>query len=592
VFARFDDLRPHRRRSFQLDDPIEILSTTAVDEVADVIAAAERAVARHKWVAGFVGYEAAAAFDESLVVRDVSGTRVEELPLAWFAVFDQRGTTTPHHGRYELGPWNPSTDQAEHHAAISEIRRLIREGHTYQVNHTFRLDASFTGDALALYSDLASSQTCGYGSFVDAGRWAVASASPELFFEWRHDRIVSRPMKGTTDRGTTLSDDEERRQRLFGSEKDRAENLMIVDMVRNDLGRISRVGSVEVPELFSTEKYDTVWQMTSTVQGRPLPEVGLVDVFGALFPCASITGAPKVSTMEIIARLETTPRGVYCGTVGFGGPGPTGPQWAFNVAIRTVLIDRDRQLAMYGTGGGITYDSTPGDEYAEAMLKTQVLERRSADLQLVETMRWDPDSGFFELARHLSRLSDSAWYFDVPLDPAEVRAGLDRATRGAEQGLKVRLLVDRTGWITIETEPLPPPAPQPVTLAIDAERVDANDPLLFHKTTSRSVYDEAAQRHPEADDVVLVDRAGNVTETTIGNLAVMIDGAWVTPPVGDGLLAGVRRAALLSSGELVERSVTIDELRAAPAIARVNAVRGWEPATLIAGQAADRSAAE
>jgi para-aminobenzoate synthetase/4-amino-4-deoxychorismate lyase len=580
VFARFDDLRPHRRRSFQLDDPVEVLSTTDLGEVAAVLEAAERAVARHKWVAGFVSYEAAPAFDRSLVVRDVSGTNVEELPLAWFAVFERRVATTPNDGDYDLGPWTPSTDEAQHHAAIAEIRRQIREGNTYQVNHTFRLDAPFDGDALALYSDLASSQTCGYGSFIDAGRWAIASASPELFFEWRHDRIVSRPMKGTTDRGTTLSDDEERRQRLFGSEKNRAENLMIVDMVRNDLGRISRVGSVEVPELFSTEKYDTVWQMTSTVQGRPLPDVGLVDVFGALFPCASITGAPKVSTMEIISRLETTPRGVYCGTVGFGGPGAAGPAWAFNVAIRTVVIDRDRRLAMYGTGGGITYDSTPGDEYAEALLKTQVLERRSADLQLIETIRWSPDSGFYELARHLSRLSDSAWYFDVPLDPAEVRAGLDRATRGAERALKVRLLVDRTGWINIETEPLPPPPDGPLKLAIDTETVDSHDPLLFHKTTSRSVYEEAAQRFPEVDDVVLVNEAGHVTETTIGNLAVLIDGTWVTPPIADGLLGGVRRSAMLSSGELKERSVTVDELSAAPQLARLNAVRGWEPATL------------
>lgn len=550
-------------------------------EVPAVLQAAERAVERNKWVAGFVSYEAAPAFDRSLTVRDVAGSRVEGLPLAWFAVYDGREPTSPHTGRYELGPWTPTTDEARHHAAVAEIRSHIRQGRTYQVNHTFRLEAPFSGDAAALYTDLASSQTCGYGSYIDAGRWAVASASPELFFEWRHDRIVSKPMKGTIGRGTTLSDDEERRRRLFASEKNRAENLMITDMVRNDLGRASRIGSIRVPELFSIEKYDTVWQMTSTVTGRPHPGTGLVDVFGALFPSASITGAPKVSTMEIISQLETTPRGVYCGTVGFGGPGPTGPEWAFNVAIRTVLIDRDERLAIYGTGGGITYDSTPGDEYAEALLKTQVLERRSADLELIETMRWDPGSGFYELARHLSRLSDSAWYFDVPLDPAEVRAALDRATRGAELGLKVRLLVDRTGWITVETEPLQPPVSAPLSLAIDTVQVDPLDPLLHHKTTNRSVYEEAAERFPQADDVVLVNQAGYITETTIGNLAVLIDGIWVTPPTRDGLLAGVRRASMLAAGDLIERSVTVEELRSARGIARLNAVRGWELATLV-----------
>jgi len=285
--------------------------------------------------------------------------------------------------------------------------------------------------------------------------------------------------------------------------------------------------------------------------------------------------------MEIIAELESTPRGVYCGTVGFGGPGPAGPEWAFNVAIRTVLIDREAGRAIYGTGGGITYDSTAGDEYAEAILKTRVLERRSADLKLVETMRWEPTSGFSELARHLSRLSDSAWYFDVPLDPAEVRAALDRATRGTDDSLKVRLLVDRTGWVTVETEVSDDPRRTPLDLAIDTVPVDPADPFLHHKTTNRSVYRSARDRFPDADDVIMINRSGFVTETTIGNLVVLIDGVWVTPPTEDGLLGGVRRASLIAAGDLVERSLSVDELQSAEAIARINAVRGWEPARII-----------
>lgn len=581
MFARFDDLRPHRRRSFQLDDPIEVYSATDLADVRSVLDAAEAAVASNRWVAGFVAYEAAPAFDESLVVRNPVDTDVADLPLAWFAVFERRRPTTDTNGGYQVGSWRPSIDEERHRSGVAAIREHIRQGDTYQVNHTFRLAAEFSGDPAALYRDLASSQTCGYGSYIDAGRWAVASASPELFFEWRHDQIVSKPMKGTVSRGTSLADDEEQRRHLFSSEKNRAENLMIVDMVRNDLGRISRTGSVKVPELFSTEKYDTVWQMTSTVAGRPHPGISLSDVFGALFPCASITGAPKVATMEIIAELEDTPRGIYCGTVGFGGPGPTGPEWAFNVAIRTVLVDREAGRAIYGTGGGITYDSTAGDEFAEAVLKTRVLERRSADLKLIETMRWEPSSGFYELARHLSRLSDSAWYFDVPLDPAEVRSALDRATRGADHGLRVRLLVDRTGWITVETDPLPEPSRTPIDLAVDTERVRPEDPFLHHKTTNRAVYLEARKRFPDADDVIMVNRAGHVTETTIGNLAILHDGRWVTPPTADGLLGGVRRAALLSSGDLTEQSVTVDELLAAEAVARINAVRGWESGRLV-----------
>ncbi len=250
MYARFDDLRPHRRRSFQLSQPIGEFVATSVAEVPGVIAAAEHAVSQNHWVAGFVSYEAATAFDRSLVVTPVEGTAVEELPLAWFAVFENREPVAESVSDYSIGEWAPTVDAQGYERSIDIIRNHIRNGRTYQVNHTFRLHAPFSGDVAGLYHDLSSSQTCGYGSFLDSGRWAVASASPELFFEWRHDRIVSRPMKGTIRRGTTLADDELRRAELFSSEKDRAENLMIVDMVRNDLGRISRIGSVVVPELF------------------------------------------------------------------------------------------------------------------------------------------------------------------------------------------------------------------------------------------------------------------------------------------------------------------------------------------------------
>lgn len=575
--ARFDDLRPHRRRSFELRRPEIVHRASSLSEVAEVVSNAESAVRNGRWVAGFVSYEAAPAFDSALVVRPTDGSNVGDLPLAWFAEYgNRRPVDEPDDTGYRIGDWTPTISPPDHHAAIEAIREHIRQGRTYQVNHTFRLEAEFSGDAAALYRDLARSQTCGYGSFIDTGRWAIASASPELFFEWRDGKIVSRPMKGTVRRGTTLADDEARRQHLFGSEKNRAENLMIVDMVRNDLGRISTTGSVRVPEIFTIEKYDTVWQMTSTVVGTPVPGTALLDVFGALFPSASITGAPKVATMRIIADLERTPRGVYCGTVGFGGPGPSGPEWAFNVAIRTVLVDRMAGRAIYGTGGGITYDSTPGDEFDEAVLKTRVLERRSADLELIETIRWDPDTGFHRLASHLERLSSSAWYFDVPLDPAEVRAALRRAVRGSENGLALRLRVDRAGWIDIDAAPLPRPPLGPVRLAIDTEPIDPTDPLLFHKTSNRVVYRRAADRFPHHDDVVLVGPGGHVTETTIANLAARIDGRWFTPPVADGLLPGVERQALLDDGTLEERHLTVEDLLAAPSLARFNSVRGWE----------------
>jgi para-aminobenzoate synthetase/4-amino-4-deoxychorismate lyase len=446
------------------------------------------------------------------------------------------------------------------------------------VNFTFRLQAGFEGSAESLYRDLVNAQACGYGALVDTGQWVIASASPELFFEWRHGRIVSKPMKGTRRRGLMVHDDEDERARLEASEKDRAENLMIVDMVRNDLGRIARVGTVKVPALFTTEKYDTLWQLTSTIEAQPKTGTSLPDVFEALFPCASITGAPKLSTMGIIDELEPDPRGVYCGAIGFGGPGPGGePEWAFNVAIRTVVIDRAAARATYGTGGGITYDSTTAAEYDEALLKAQVLARRSASFSLIETIRWSAE-GFWLLDRHLDRLIASAKYFDIPLDPAEVRASLRAAGAGRAGPLRLRLAVARTGSISVEVGEVP--ATATIMAAIDSMPVDPGDVFLYHKTSNRAMYEEARARGGDVDDVILVNPSGEVTETTIGNLAAEIQGSWWTPPVAAGLLPGTYRAELIAGGGLRERRITTEELKGAAGLARVNALRGWEPIEL------------
>ncbi len=577
ISARFDDLRPHRRRSFTLSDPLDVLVAETLDEVVPVLERCDALVSDGRWVAGFVTYEAAPAFDRALAALPPA----PGLPLAWFAVFDHRRPASLDPVRpYRLGPWTATVDQEHHRAAVEAIREHILDGDTYQVNHTFRMISPFEGDARSFYMDLSRSQSCGYGGFIDTGTHAIASASPELFFEWRAGVITCRPMKGTTARGIDLTSDEERRRWLASSEKNRAENLMIVDMVRNDVGKVASIGTVRVPELFATEKYDTVWQLTSTVTARPRPETTLIDVFSALFPCASITGAPKVATTEIISRLEVDPRGVYCGTLGFGGPAGGGDsQWAFNVAIRTVTIDRVRGVAWYGTGGGITYDSDAASEYEEALLKAAVLGRRSADFSLLETMRWEPEAGFIRLERHLRRLLEASWYFDVPIDPVSVRESLDRSVSG-EEPLRVRLLVGRGGEVTVEPARLESGSAGSIRLTVDDRPVDPTDPFLHHKTTNRTVYEEAAARHPDAEDVVLWNPSRRVTETSIANLAARFDGVWYTPPTTDGCLAGTLRAEMVEAGDLVERSMTLEELREADEVARFNSVRGWEPAIL------------
>lgn len=583
--ARFDDRRPSRRRSFRLVGHRGTLEARALAEVPGVLAAAERAVACGLWVAGWVAYEAAPAFDRTLVVRPTAGTSFAALPLAWFAVFDGREAAGEPPGDAALGEsgmgdWTATIDEERHAADVAAIREHIARGDTYQVNHTLRLSAPFAGDAAALYGRLARGQRGGYGAFLDAGRWAVASASPELFFSWSNGTLVMRPMKGTAPRGLDEASDAVARAALLASAKDRAENLMIVDMVRNDLGRIAIPGTVGVRDLFTAERYGTVWQLTSTVQARPRPGTALGDVFAALFPCASVTGAPRASTLRIIAALETTPRGVYCGAVGFGGPSPTGPRWVFNVAIRTALVDREAGVVWYGTGGGVTHDSTAAGEYAEALLKAEVLHRSAEPLGLVETMLWTPEAGLPLRERHLARLAASARHLDLPWDATAVEAVLAAALTEASGRTRVRLVLGPDGEVTVDLAPAPAPRVAPVHVAVDTVAVASDDLLGRHKTTQRARYERAAARHPDAEDVVLVNERGEVVETTIANLAAHLGGGWVTPPLASGCLPGVRRAADLDAGVLVEGVLRPDDLRRADAVVRLNALRGWEPLAL------------
>ena len=575
MYVRFDDLRPAYARQLVFGEPETVLETSRAADVAGVLEEAERCAAAGRWVAGFVAYEAAPGFDVALD----SHAGVDDLPLVWFGVFDTPPSAAgwPAPESFGFGDWTPNVTRQDYDAGIDTIRGHIRAGDTYQVNHTLRLRSPFEGDPLSAYRTLIEAQLGGYGAYLDIGSRLVLSASPELFFRWDRDGVLVRPMKGTMCRGRWSAEDLELRQRLFESEKDRAENLMIVDLLRNDLGRIADVGSVTVPSLFAIERYDTVWQMTSTVTARPRPDVGLVDVFRALFPSGSVTGAPKVSTMRIIRDLEPEPRGVYCGAIGFLAPPDRGePRAQFSVAIRTLLLDRDAASAEYGTGGGITWGSTAADEYDEAMLKARILTTRRPAFELLETFRWEPGTGFARLDRHLSRLSASADYFGFEFDPTAADEALGSVS--GTQPLRVRLLLGPDG-LRVETQPARE-GPVPVRLAVDDVPVDPSDVFLYHKTTRRGVYEAAAARHPEADDVVLVNDGRNVTETTIGSLSARFGDRWVTPPLADGCLPGVLRAEMLEAGKLGERSIRQDELRDADEVAVLSSLRGWRSALL------------
>ncbi len=562
-------------------NPWRVITTRYPDEVLPCLDLIEFLVDQQGWhAAGFIGYEAAPAFDPALPAA-VAGP-AGELPLLWFGLYPaptvSPGLPDLPRGGYRLGDWTPSVSREQYEEAIARIKAHISRGETYQVNYTFRLRAPFSGDPWTLFEELYRAQLCRYAAYVDTGRFTICSASPELFFRLDDRELMARPMKGTAARGRTLAEDETQARWLFHSEKNRAENVMIVDMIRNDMGRVAQVGSVSVPRLFEVERYPTLWQMTSTTTAQT--DASLADIMSALFPCASITGAPKHRTMQIIAALETTPRQVYTGCIGFIAPRR---QAQFNVAIRTVLVDKPGDSAEYGVGGGIVWDSTGRDEYAECQLKARVLTERRPQFSLLETMVWTPGEGYFLLDYHLRRLAGSAVYFSIPLDLDRVRVELDRlAASFSPLAQRVRLLVGREGTITTQAALLDRPGEAgPVYLRLAAEGVDSANPFLYHKTTHRQIYEAARAARPDAGDVLLWNERGEVTETTIANVVVRWQGRLVTPPVLCGLLPGTFRAWLLEQGEIQEKVISVTMLKQAEKIYVINSVRKWREAVVM-----------
>jgi para-aminobenzoate synthetase/4-amino-4-deoxychorismate lyase len=586
--ARFDDLT-RASPSFRLVDAVGVLEATRAGEVVGAIAAAEAAAARGLWVAGFVAYEAAPGLDPDLVVRArESEDPFAALPLAWFAMFEHAEETTlplPRDDGVEAaaeGTWVPTTPRDRYEASVGRIRELIAAGETYQVNHTMRLRSRVEGDPRGLYRDLCYAQRGAFAAYLDLGRYRILSASPELFFELRDGTIVTRPMKGTAPRGRWPEEDRAVAERLLASAKDRAENAMIVDLLRNDLGRISRIGSVVWADVFHAERYETVWQLTTTVSSVLERDVDLSGVFRGLFPSGSVTGAPKVRTMQIISELEDSPRGVYCGAVGYLAPTGSGhPDARFNVAIRTVAVDTVSGTAEYGVGGGITWDSDAAGEFEETVAKARVLISRRPGFELLETMRHDAAEGVRHLDLHLRRLSGSADYFGFRYDETEVREAIEKAVASVPSTpCRVRLSLAKDGTNRVVCTPITSGS-DVVRVALDDVPQDPRDVFLFHKTSRRQRYEDARRRHPDADDVLLVNDRGEVTESTIANVAVRLGGRWVTPPLEAGLLPGIGRAIALEDGILTEAPIPIEDVVSAEELALISDARGWRRTELV-----------
>jgi len=522
-----------------------------IDEVVSVLEFAEREARAGLHVVVMLSYEAAPAFDPAFVTHARS-----DFPLAWAAVFEDASAGEQLES-YASTEWKPLVSRNEYDESVSRVKELIAAGDTYQVNYSFPLTSSFNGDAFAWYQDLCVAQGAQYSVYLDLGRYKVLCLSPELFFERRGDRVITRPMKGTVRRGRWPAEDRELAQWLANSAKDRAENVMIVDLLRNDLGKVSVPGSVRVSSLFDLERFETVWQMTSTVESTLRDGISLVDLMGTLFPCGSITGAPKIRTMQIIRELERFPRGAYTGAIGLLKPGG---DCVFNVAIRTVVIDTETGVATFGVGGGVTIDSTAEREYEECLVKSRFLHSQPVEFQLFESILLE-DGEYFLLEDHVARLNESAEYFGF----TRINADFERiAIENPRGSLKVRVTLWKDGRIETQVTPVELLG-EVKQVALAKEPVNSSDRFLYHKTT----------RRPGGDGLVFWNERGEITESSIANVVVSIGDELCTPPIECGLLPGVFRKHLLAEGKIKERVITTGEFKRAEEFYLINSVRKW-----------------
>ena len=573
--AHFESFAEARGWNASFREPVEQRAVYALDQVIPLLRHAEAAAKKGYWVALALSYEAAPAFDTALEAKATS-----ELPLAWIAVFEERLPTAVHSSPdqpFLVSEWGPQIGTRRYQQTIQAIKKYIESGDTYQVNLTFPLRGHVAGDSFSFYRAIAGSQRAAYSAYLDIGSHRILSFSPELFVERRGNRLTTRPMKGTLARGRWLEEDAQRARQLQESPKDRAENAMIVDLLRSDLGKIAQTGSVEVPELFAVETLNRVLQMTSTVTALQRPDVAIVDILRALFPCGSVTGAPKARSMAIINELEPDRRGMYTGAIGLLSPDGDA---TFSVAIRTAVVNAGNGASTFGVGGAITWDSTTKGEYEECCLKAKFLTDPWPDFDLLETMELN-DGEYTLLGRHLSRARSSAHYFGFRWIETKVTRALEEAAESHPLGRsRVRLVVRRTGAASIEVLPLERNRELPLAVKFATCPIDDRDPLLFHKTTARSRYDRELERCRPCDDVIFWNSRGEVTESAIANVVVFSEGKCWTPPREAGLLAGTLREELISKGELFERTITRRELTDLGSFALINSVRGWMQAEL------------
>ncbi len=583
TFVLLDNSSGQGAPSLLFTDPVDIISASQPSEVEGALRRLERGIAQGLYAAGFFAYELGYVLEPKL-----SGLMPENrnVPLLWFGLYKEPRamsepeiehwlTTHTRSGSYQFTSVTRAWNGEEYEQRFAAVQEKIRAGDIYQLNLTFKARFRLEGSPLTFYRDLRQRQRVAYAGIVDTGEVTVLSASPELFIE-QDGRVVStRPMKGTSPRGGTPEADAEARRVLSSDVKQRAENLMIVDLMRNDLGRIAEIGSVSVTDLFTVETFRTLLQMTSGVRATLEESIGLPELIKAIFPPGSVIGAPKIRAMELIREYETEPRGVYCGAIGHFSPQGRA---LFNVAIRTPVIFRDGRGEM-GIGSGVVYNSEGAKEYAECLLKMKFLTDPPRTFELIETLLHESEHGFWLLEGHIARLEASAKYFSFTFDRTKVLAALGRETENRRgERLRVRLLLAEDGKITVTSTPLGPRDPgQIMRYAVSETRLDSSDPFLFHKTTRRELYDREWKHYNDtqgADEVIYLNERGELAEGSRTNIFIEKDGRLLTPPLTAGVLPGVLRHELIAAGKATEQTLTIEDLKAADAVLLGNSVRG------------------
>jgi para-aminobenzoate synthetase/4-amino-4-deoxychorismate lyase len=594
-FILLDDARSEGARAARLyRDPVELVIARRPEEVAPALARIEALGLQGRHVAGYLAYEAGLALEPRLGPLAAERTGAAG-PLAWFGAFDgylaMDGSQVSHWltraatGSAAIGRFAPQLSFGGYSRIFAELQAAIRAGDIYQANLTFPLAAPWHGDPLTLYAAIRPAAAAGYGGIVFDGAHWLLSFSPELFFALKDGIATVRPMKGTRPRGLTPAEDAALAAELAASAKDRAENLMIVDLMRNDLARVAEPGSVRVENAFTVETYPTVHQMVSTVRARLRPGRGAVDMVRALFPCGSVIGAPKIRAMELIHQVERDARGAYCGAI--GRIDPSGDA-AFNVAIRTLRLmpgetgsGNRTGRAVLGVGSAIVADSDALGEWRECLVKGGFVRESAADFDLIETMAFTPEDGVPLLELHLERIKASAAELGFVFDRHAVRNAIHALCFDAEKPAKLRLVAARSGAYSLELRDMPLPLPQPVTCALVRLPVDSGDWRLRHKTSDRGFHEEAfaLARAAGAGEALFLRDDGLVTEGSFTNLFVARGGKLLTPPAPLGLLPGVKRGALIEAGEAEEAELTPDDLAQGFFIG--NALRGLMPAQLL-----------